>query len=938
MPKTYAIVDVETTGFDAYEHAITEIAVVILQGHDILEEYSTLINPRQHISTEITQITGITNEMVAGKPTIGTVRNQIQELLGSHVVIGHNVDFDLKFLNAERLAIGHHKLDTITLASILYPEAGRFSLESLAFFLNLPDSDSPQAHRALDDALQTAELFLALWERALTLEAAQLEEIISAGRGIGWPETLFFEEALAEQSKRAFTEGKSPAPRRKKLFKPSRVEGKSLNPVEKPKQLDSEIISSLIKPGGNFAKQFDGFEYRPQQAEMMDAVIGTFNMGEHLLIEAGTGTGKSVAYLLPAAFWAAENGRRVVVSTNTINLQDQLINKDIPELRRALPFKLQAAVRKGRSNYLCTRRFAKVRHEGPNNADEMTLFARMLLWLPTSDSGDVAEIPLRTWGEREAWSRLNSQSSSCTTDMCANERCPLHIAKRRSENAHVLIVNHALLMANAANNNHVLPEFTDLIIDEAHHLESAVTGGLSFQVDKRGLDKMLDEITRDKTGLLGMVERALAASAPQDVSVAATSIINRLRQSAQLVDREADDFFLALSFFLQDFAENRSSFAQQTRLTTAVRTQPGYDEIALAWENLHQPLIAIVGGYNDILKLTDKAIADHDVADGDELGQGLKDNALGWETAVSNIDRIIAKPSDDDITWAEVYRDKVSLHSAPLHIGPLVEEHIFQANETVVLTSATMRTASPTSTVANFDYIRNRLNAAHTHTLSVGSPFNYKKNTLLYLVSDMPEPNQPGYARFLHGAITEVATTLGGRTMVLFTSYAQIKMAETAVTPKLKAAGITVLAQQSGSSRQQLLDQFKRAGSHSVLMGTRSFWEGVDVPGEALQAVLIARLYFDVPTDPIVAARSETFDSPFFEYSVPEAALRFRQGFGRLIRRNTDEGMVVVLDKRVISKRYGQKFLDTLPDCTVIRQRHGRLAELTARWFNRDRS
>jgi len=938
MSKTYAIVDVETTGFDAYEHAITEIAVVILRDHDILEEFSTLVNPRQHISAEITQITGITEEMVADKPAIGAVRRQVQELLGSHVIIGHNVNFDLKFLNAERIGIGHHKLDTITLASILYPDAGRFSLESLAFFLNLPDGDSPQSHRALDDARQTAELFLALWERALTLETKQLEEIIHAGRGIGWPETLFFEEVLEAQAKLAFVEGRSPAPRRKKLFNPPRIEGKSLNPVEKLKPLDREIVTSLIRPGGNFAKQFDGFEYRPQQAEMMDAVIDAFNTGDHVLIEAGTGTGKSVAYLLPAAFWAAENGRRVVVSTNTINLQDQLINKDIPELRRALPFQLQAAVRKGRGNYLCTRRFAKVRHEGPNNADEMTLFARMLLWLPTSNNGDVAEIPLRTRGEREAWGRLNSQSASCTTDICANERCPLHVAKRRSENAHILIVNHALLMANAANNMRVLPEFRDLIIDEAHHLESAVTSGLRFDADKRGLDKMLDEITRDKTGLLGTVDRALAKSVPSGMSTDATSIINRLRQTAQTVDREADDFFLALSFFLQDFAKNRSSFAQQTRLTTAVRTQPNYDDITLAWENLHEPLRAIVDGYSAIMKLFAKAITDHAVDDGDELAQALKDNGTGWETAVSNINRIIATSSDDDITWAEVYRDTVSLHSAPLHIGPLVQEHVFEANETTVLTSATLRTASPTSRESSFDYIRDRLNAADANALAVGSPFDYKKNTLLYLVSDMPEPNQPGYARFLNEAITEVATTLGGRTMVLFTSYAQIKMASTAVTPKLKAAGITVLAQQSGSSRQQLLEQFKRAGSRSVLMGTRSFWEGVDIPGEALQAVLIARLYFDVPTDPIVAARSETFDSPFFEYSVPEAALRFRQGFGRLIRRNTDEGMVVVLDKRVISKRYGQKFLDTLPDCTVIRQRNGRLAELTARWFNRDRS
>ncbi len=939
MPKTYAIVDVETTGFDPYSNAITEIGIVILRGHDILKEYSTLINPQQKIPAEITQLTGISDKMVKDAPTISSVRRHIRDLLSSHIIIGHNVNFDLKFLNAERLAVGHHKLDTVTLAAILYPEAGRFSLESLASFLNLPDGDNPQTHRALDDAQQTAELFLALWERALTLEKWQLEEIVQGGQGLAWPETLFFEEVLEEQSKTAFVTGKRPSPRRKKLFKPEKITGENLNPTEKITPLDHKIIGSLIKPNGNFAQQFDGFEYRPQQAEMMGAVIDAFNKGDQILIEAGTGTGKSVAYLLPAAFWAAQNGRRVVVSTNTINLQDQIIHKDIPELRRALPFELQAAVRKGRSNYICTRRLAKMRHEGPNNADEMSLYARILLWLPASDSGDIAEIPLRTPGERSAWNtKLNARAASCTSDICAQERCPLHIAKQRAEKAHILIVNHALLMANAANNMHVLPEFRDLIIDEAHHLESAVTNGLRFDGDKRGLDKMLDEVSREKTGLLGAIDRALADNVPGDIANAATSIINRLRQTAQHVSLEADDFFTALSFFLQEFADNRSKFAQQTRLTSEVRSRSDYNDITLAWENLHAPLHKINDGYGSLLKTFSKALEDHpNITSGDELLQSLKDNVRDWDEWVTQVNRIIANPSEDDILWAEVYRDTVSLHSAPLHIGPLVEEHIFHANETVVLTSATLRTASPTSTHSNFDYIRDRINGDHTSTLAVGSPFEYEKNALLYLVTDMPEPNQPGYTRYLHEAIVEVARTMGGKVLVLFTSYAQIKLAKTAVTPQLKAEGITVLAQESGSSRQQLLTQFKRLGSRSVLMGTRSFWEGVDIPGEALQAVLIARLYFDVPTDPIVAARSETFDSPFFEYSVPEAALRFRQGFGRLIRRSTDEGIVVVLDKRVISKRYGQKFLDTLPNCVVIRQRHGRLAELTERWFKRER-
>jgi DNA polymerase-3 subunit epsilon/ATP-dependent DNA helicase DinG len=220
--------------------------------------------------------------------------------------------------------------------------------------------------------------------------------------------------------------------------------------------------------------------------------------------------------------------------------------------------------------------------------------------------------------------------------------------------------------------------------------------------------------------------------------------------------------------------------------------------------------------------------------------------------------------------------------------------------------------------------------------LAVGSPFDYENSTLLYLVTDIPEPNKPGYQRYVEEAVVEVATALGGRTMVLFTAYGQLRQTLRAVEGPLSEAGITTLAQGEGASRQQLLTQFKREGSRVVLLGTRSFWEGVDIPGTALQALLIARLPFDVPSDPIFAARSEMFENSFFAYSVPEAVLRFRQGFGRLIRRQSDEGVVVILDKRVLTRRYGQMFLDSLPQCTVIRQRSGRLGELVLRWLNRE--
>jgi DNA polymerase-3 subunit epsilon/ATP-dependent DNA helicase DinG len=290
------------------------------------------------------------------------------------------------------------------------------------------------------------------------------------------------------------------------------------------------------------------------------------------------------------------------------------------------------------------------------------------------------------------------------------------------------------------------------------------------------------------------------------------------------------------------------------------------------------------------------------------------------------------------IYWVEQFKENLSLHAAPLNVGPLVRSHIFETKETVVMTSATLRTASFGSAEPTFDYLRARLNAHETDGLAVGSPFDYRSSTLLYLVTDIPEPNQPGYQRALEQAIVDVAVTLGGKTLVLFTANNHLTQTAQAVEGALAQHKIVTLAQTSGMSRQQLLEQFKREDGRTVLLGTRSFWEGVDIPGPALSALLITKLPFDVPSDPIFAARSETYENAFYEYSIPEAVLRFRQGFGRLIRRIDDEGVVVILDKRVLTKRYGEQFLEALPTCTTVRQRADRLNELLLRWFNRDRA
>lgn len=934
MSTTYVAVDVETTGLDPEKDVLLEVAAVTFRDGKIVESWSSLVNPFRQVPPFITQLTGITQKMVDDAPSMFTLRPQIKRVLADHVIVGHNVGFDMGFLEEERLGLGQHRLDTITLASILLPRAGRYSLDALGDYLKLPAQDG-RTHRAMRDARQTVALFQELYRRAIEMDFDLLSELVQAGRRLGWPETVFFNDAMREAGKKAFGR---PANRLKKLFKPEKLTGRALVPVENPEPLDVDTITTLLRPGSNFSRQFPGFEHRPQQVEMLEAVAGAFNEGQHLIVEAGTGTGKSLGYLLPAAFWATQNKRRVVVSTNTINLQDQLLGKDLPELQRILPFEVRAAILKGKSNYLCTRLFQQMRHSGPGSADEIALYGRILSWLPQSTSGDMNELSLRSQGERLAWSRLSADNEGCTSEKCAEEECPLHVARRRAELAHILVVNHALLLADVATDNRVLPEYKDLILDEAHHLEAAVTDGLSFRADRRFMEALLDEVTKPRAGLLADLQnRVRAATEPQVASLMDEHSL-RVREIGVIATTRMEEFFTAVSWFLQEYVSRRSAYPEQVRLTAAERSQPAFNEVVVAWDNLNKNLKVIAEGVVKLAGALGDIMENDDIEDGEELRLSLLTLVRHLEETRANLDALVVNPSNEVIYWAEVFKERLSLHAAPLHIGPLVEKHVFKTKETVVLTSATLRTAGPNgSNQASFDYLRGRLHAHDCQELAVGSPFNYQESTLVYLPTDIPEPNQPGYQRYVEDAIVEVAQALGGRTMVLFTSYSQLMATGRAIEQRLSDAGLTLLTQSEGSSRQQLLEQFKASKSKAVLLGTKSFWEGVDVPGEALQAVIIAKLPFDVPSDPIFAARSETFENSFFQYSIPEAVLRFRQGFGRLIRRQDDQGVVLILDKRVLTKRYGQAFLDALPTCTILRQRIGRVGELSLRWLNRER-
>jgi DNA polymerase-3 subunit epsilon/ATP-dependent DNA helicase DinG len=388
--------------------------------------------------------------------------------------------------------------------------------------------------------------------------------------------------------------------------------------------------------------------------------------------------------------------------------------------------------------------------------------------------------------------------------------------------------------------------------------------------------------------------------------------------------------FAAVNGFLSGRRDGRppSQYGQQERIVASTRTLSEWSEVEFAWERLREPLALGIQRLQSMAEAL-QATTEGGITTLSDLAQGLRTAARSLAELFGQLNHMIFEPDPQRIYWAEMdaRSGRTSLHTAPLDIGPLVERHLWHEKDAVILTSATLTTAG------HFDYIRRRLHADEAEELALGSPFDFENATLLYLVNDIAEPNdRQAYQRAVEKGLIGLCRATHGRTLVLFTSNEQLRVTARAIDEPLGAHGIQVLEQSEGASRQALLERF-RTTEGAVLLGTRSFWEGVDVPGEALSVLAIVRLPFDVPTDPIIAARSETFETPFDEYSLPEAVLRFRQGFGRLIRTQSDRGVVVVFDRRITSKPYGRTFLDSLPTCTV---RAGRLADLpasAARWL-----
>ncbi len=937
VARIYVSLDLETTGLDPEREAIIEVGTVKFRGDEVLESWSSLVRPDRPIPYKIKRLTGIQQEEADEAPSIFTAMGRVASFIKDYPLVGHNIGFDLSFLRRLGLLLPNPAIDTFELASILVPHAPRYSLAKLAEELGVPYSGG---HRALPDAETTRRLFLALLERASRLDIKTIQEINQLARRSDWPLRQVFLDLEAQKARTAFTgtireqlaaKGLLPDEMPGPIFAPAR-ERRPLEPSLEIQPLDTASLTAMFEEGGLVAQQFAGYEYRPQQVEMLQWVSEAFNERQHLLVEAGTGTGKSLAYLLPTAHYAVTNGRHVVISTNTINLQDQLFLKDIPDLQDILPLEFKAALLKGRNNYLCLRRLASLRRQPSLTVDEIRVLAKILIWLPGTTTGDRAELNLMD-EENLIWARLSAEDEACDPNLCSQvDSCFFYRARQRAEEAHLIVVNHSLLLSDMLIENRILPRYHHLIIDEAHHLEDVATNQLSFQVNQNRmlgvLKGLMQSTDKREYGLLHELPKRLRGSTiPSHIQAEVERYLEEARQEVDKTRRRVYNFFTSLSLFLAEHERPGSQYDQRIRLTSGLRVQPAWSDVEIAWEDLSTALRGVGGRleylYKGLLGLEDAGILEYD-----DLMQELFGKLHQVQQLREEVEAIIAQPVAEGIYWASISaRDEtITLHAAPLHVGEQLENGLFTDKECLILTSATLRTGQ------DFDYIRERLNLWAAEELTIGSPFDYISSTLLCIPTDIPEPGQPYYQKVVEEVLMGLGRATKGRTIVLFTSYSQLRATHGAISRALGGEGIAVLGQGIDGSRRNLLDELK-VNHETVILGTRSYWEGIDVMGEALSCLVIARLPFPVPDDPIFAARSETFDDPFNQYAVPQAVLRFRQGFGRLIRSKTDRGVVVLLDKRVLTKFYGEAFLDAIPQCTVRQGSIHDLPRLAAEWI-----
>ncbi|MFC1651367.1 helicase C-terminal domain-containing protein, partial [Candidatus Latescibacterota bacterium] len=801
------------------------------------------------------------------------------------------------------------------------PQLHSYSLESLIDHFNIKTEDR---HRALEDAKATAEVFLRLLDILKNSPADFANDLLKLSNRTKSAIGEVFEAEIKERISTAEPRVQRKKPALKTAAHVSdNVYGDFINLDSSPPEtgeakVDHEIISSMLTKNGALSKHHKAYEEREGQISLASNIAKAFNDSEIMLAEAGTGIGKSIAYLIPSILWAENAKQRVVISTNTKNLQEQLFTKDIPLLSKMLDVPFRAVILKGRGNYICRNRMKNIVNS-PNrflSKKERSLLLPVASWLTSTLTGDLSEtgfFPMLA--ESGLMEKINSDSSICLGSRCKfRDKCFVNRVRKAAQVSHVIIVNHSLVFSDMVSGGGVLGPYNRIVFDEAHNIEKTAIRFLGVTMNHYRIRRILNHLISQNENAHGLLPTLddwvdeMTKAWPEFAANKAT--IGNAIDSVEHVHSALNTLFENLySSARAEAGKNRGGHEGKLRYFSGSSIfSDNFDHI----ENFKDSLNNIISVINDVLMIVSGA-SESQLNMKEEMTFEIEDVKNSLQGIVNDLDFLI-EAEGVNVFWFE-YNDRNSfyslkINSAPLNVAEKLAYGLYDKMETVIMTSATLTVAG------DFSYIESRLginldSRERTSKFIATSPFDYDTQSAVIVPSFIPSPKEDNFIIETNEVLFSMAKKLKRGMLVLFTSRSHLNQSYMELRDKLTSSGITLLAQGMDGSRTSILKRFQKE-TGSVLFGTDSFWEGVDVPGDALEIVVIVRLPFAVPSDPVIQAQMEevekTGGNAFMDFSVPEAAIKLRQGAGRLIRHRNDKGAVVMLDNRIITTRYGSLF------------------------------
>ncbi|AGA69549.1 DnaQ family exonuclease/DinG family helicase, putative [Desulfitobacterium dichloroeliminans LMG P-21439] len=919
IAKKIVVIDIETTGLDIYKDEIIEFAALSIDEGKDPEIFSVLVSPKRQVPERILRLTGLSFDELKQAQPIESYCDIILNLFRDAIIVGHNVNFDLGFVErALNIHFENPIWDTLEIARVFFPNMNNYRLADLVKRLDLEPLE--KAHRAMNDAQAAWNLLKKCWEKGMTLDASFYQRALPLAGG---SKLTGFLKELDKTIRKEFPD---------RLIRTDLVlydqELGLFEPQEEEAPIPEDIkwIDQCFTPGGILESNLKGYESRPGQLHMAKAVAKALATSTHCVAEAGTGTGKSYAYLIPSLWWARKTNKKVVVATHTIPLQEQLYKKDLPILSQILPFSFHGVLLKGKGNYLCLKRWLTVQsHFTEYDYGERLALLSVMIWLRETSTGDwqeVSQIPSLS----RLWGNLNAEEESCVPGKCPQaNRCYMLHARKRAEEADLIIVNHSLLFSDIKTENNILPEFHELVIDEAHHLHQSALEQLGNEISLEQISRVLNLLSRSMAGsFYGNVK----ARAQLWERILSESLWNRFRGHLERLPEACDELFLQTEEVFASFEQilgNELSY----RLTAHSQNESWWQTITVQIENFQGRLKAIV----DLLKAMYNLLEPLDDEDAASLAYELSGRIRNLEEVRDCFNLAMQVEKSTRVSWLE-RNNRLLLKTSPVDVSTLLKEKLFKPLNSAVLTSATLSIANSFQ-----HFLQENGLGTDTATLIVDSPFDYDQQMQFIVVKDLIEPNHSNLfdSEKIALFISEVTERMKGRTLVLFTSHQFLREIHHPLSRYLGDSGIELLAQGIDGGRHALLDAFIN-NPKSVLLGANSFWEGIDIPGDKLSCVILIKLPFGPPNRPLIAARSEYLEAQgknaFYEFLLPEAVLRFKQGFGRLIRSKSDRGLVILCDNRVIEKRYGRIFLNSLPVKTHVRCNETQILDHIDNWLD----